>query len=77
MKLNENAQRYMEALRRHEAQLADVMKEELPSYREVAGADCVRSINVLKIAIVKQLAPERLVSLFDELRAEIDKDNPQ
>lgn len=77
MKLNENAQRYLTALRAREAHLADIMKEELPSYREVAGAYCQRGINVLKIAIIKQLPPEKLVAFFDEHRAEIDKDNPQ
>lgn len=76
MKLNEIGQRYWFALRAREAELTDIQKEELPSYREVAGADCVRRIDVLKIAILKQLPPERLVALFDQLREELDKDNP-
>ena len=77
MKLNELAQKYLTSLRREEAALADVQKEELPSYREVAGANCVRRINALKIGIVGQLAPELKVGIFDGLRAELDKDNPQ
>lgn len=64
MKLNELGQGWLRALRREEAALVEIQKEELPSYREVAGAHAARQINTLKLA------------LFDQLREELDKDNP-
>lgn len=64
MKLNDLGQSFLRALRREEAALIEIQKEELPSYREVAGAQAARQINTLKLA------------LFDQLREALDKDNP-
>ncbi len=64
MKLPSEALPWLRALRAEECAYEEIMKEELPSYRDVAGAQSAKRITTLKLAI------------FDKIREELDKDNP-